>query len=144
MFAVCSESIASTELLAAFPTAYVLQTLGGLPRELDAVARSILEYGVLGNGVRHIVACGHHRCREPGGSRTPETSQARITARCRALQADEHIGPMLRRARVTLQALWLEDVSRDLYACDLDGLATRCMTDEDLAEMFTAFDEASA
>ena len=144
MFAVCSESVASAELLAAFPTAYVLQTLGSLPSDLDAVTRTIIEYGVVGNGVRHIVVCGHHRCREPGGSRTPETSQALIRSRCRALQADDHVGSMLRRARVTLRVLWIEELSRELYACDSDGLPPRLMGDEELAATFAAFDEASA
>ena len=144
MFAACSESVVSAELVAAFPTAYVLQTLGSLPRELDAATRATIEFGVLGTGVRHIVVCGHHRCKESEGALTPETSQAWVVARCRALQADEHIGPMLRRARVTMRALWLEDASRDLYACDFEGRPARCMGDEDLAAMFAGFDEVSA
>ncbi len=144
MFAACSESVASAELLAAFPAAYVLQTLGGLPRELDEATRATLEYGVLGSGVRQIVVCGHHTCKEPGGALTPETSQVLVVARCRALQADDHIGPILRRAHVTMRALWLEEASRELYACDLEGRAARWMGDEDLEAMFASFDEVSA
>ena len=143
MFAACSESVASAQLLAAFPTAYVLQTLG-LPRELDDVTRATLEYGVLVHGVRQIVVCGHHRCKEPGGALTVEASQALVVARCRALQADAHVGPTLRRARVAMRALWLEEGSRDLYACDFEGRPPRCMGDEDLTAMFASFDEVSS
>lgn len=144
MFAACSESVASAELLAAFPTAYVLQMLGGLPRELDEATRATLEYGVLANGVRQIVVCGHLRCKEPGGALTPETSQAVVVARCRALQADDYIGPILRRAHVTMRAMWLEEASRELYACDFEGRPARCMGDDDLAAMFASFDEVSS
>lgn len=51
---------------------------------------------------------------------------------------------MLRRARVTLRVLWIEELSRELYACDPDGLPPRLMGDEELAATFAAFDEASA
>lgn len=143
MFAACSESVATAELVAAFPTAYVLQTLGSLPRVLDAATRATIELGVLGTGVRQIVVCGH-RCNASEGALTSETSQARVVARCRALQADDDIGPMLRRARVTMRALWLDDDSRDLYACDFEGRPARRMDDEDLAGMFARFDEVPA
>ena len=144
MFAACSESAGSAELLAAFPTAFVLQTLGGVPRELDVATRATLEYGVLASGVRHVVVCGHHRCKEPGGALTPAASQALVVARCRALQADEQLGPTLRRARVTMRALWLEDASRDLYACDFEGYPARIMGDDELAAMFASFDAVSS
>ena len=143
MFAACSESVVSTELVAAFPAAYVLQTLGGLPHAFDGETRATLELGVLWTGVRHIVVCGHHRCAEPHVAHTPEASQASVVARCRALQVDGHIGPILRRAHVTMRALWVEEASRELYACDFEGRPARRMGDNGLAAMFASFDEAS-
>lgn len=141
MFVVCSESAASTELLAAFPTAYALQTLTQVSPDLDAAACATLEYGALGHGVRHVVVCGHHGCRGDGKALAPESSQALVVARCRALQEEAHTGPVLRRARVTMRALWFDESSHDVYACDFEGRPAKIMGDSELAAMFTRFDE---
>jgi len=144
MFVACSESAAAASLLAAFPTAYVQQTFTGLPRDLDTATRATLEYGVLVQGVLHVVVCGHESCRGDGDAPTPEASQAALVVRCRALVDDAHTGPILRRARVTIRALWFEEASHDIYACDFEGRPASCMEDVDLAAMFTRFDELSA
>jgi hypothetical protein len=115
MFVACSESAAATSLLATFPTAYVLQTIMGLPLDLDTGARATLEYGVVAQGVLHVVVCGHQRCRGDGDAQTAEASQAVLAARCRALVGDAQLGPILRRAHVTMRALWFEEASRDVY-----------------------------
>lgn len=144
MFVACSESVASAELLAAFPAAYVLQTLARQPENLDAASRATLEYGVLASGVRHVVVCGHGGCWGDGGAPTPEAGQALVVARCRAMQAEEQIGPVLRRARVTMQPLWFDEASQDLYACDFEGQPARWLVDAELASIFNRFDELSA
>ena len=54
MFVACSESVASAELLEAFPAAYVLQTLARPQEELDAASRATLEFGLVASGVRHV------------------------------------------------------------------------------------------
>ena len=144
MFVACSESAATESLLAAFPTAYVLQTLAGGPLDLDSGARATLEYGAICQGVRHIVVCGHDSCRGDDHARTPEASQALLVARSRALVEDPLLGPMLRRARVTIRALWFDEVSSELYACDFEGRASKLMQDAELTAMFARFDELSA
>lgn len=144
MFVACSESVANVGLLAVFPAAYVLQTLARPPGEFDAASRATLEYGVLASGVRHIVVCGHSGCWGDGDAHTPEASQALVVARCRAMKADEQIGPVLHQARVTMQALWFDEASHDLYACDFEGRPALCLADADLATMFNRFDEFSA
>ena len=143
MFIVCSESLASSALVAAFPTAYVLQMLASAADDLDVATRATLEHG-LASGVRHLVVCGHHGCRASPGEGTPQESQGRVVQRCRALHADEHLGPMLRRAGVTMRALWLDEPCHELYACSFEGLEARCMAEADLAAMFRSFDELSA
>ena len=144
MFVACSESVAAASLLAAFSTAYVLQTLAGLPHDLDIAASATIEYGVLAQGVRHILVCGHDSCRGDGDARTPEASQAVLVARCRSLVYGAHTGPILRRAHVTMRALWFEEASHDIYACDFEGRPAKNMADVDLAAMFASFDELSA
>jgi len=144
MFVACSESGAAASLLSAFPTAYVLQNLAGLPVGIDMGARATLEYGSLAQGVRHLVVCGHDSCLGDGDARTPEASQDVLVARCRALVEDLHTGPMLRRARVTMRALWFEEISQDIYACDFEGRPARRMEDVELAAMFASFDELFA
>jgi hypothetical protein len=143
MFVACSESAASAALIAAFPTAYVLQTLASPAHGLDVARRETLEHGVLGNGVRHIVVCGHDRCRG-SHDRTHAASQAWVVEQCRGLQVDERVGRMLRRAGVTMRALWLDEVSHDLYVCSFEGLPARVMEEADLAAMFHTFDELSS
>jgi carbonic anhydrase len=144
MFVACSESIASAAFVAAFPTAYVLQTLVGPPHDLDADTRATLEHGVLGEGVRHLVVCGHDGCRVAGGARASGASQRWAVDRCRALQADERMGRMLRRAGVTMRALWIDEASHEIYTCSFEGLPPRRMEAADLAAMFSALDEVSA
>ena len=144
MLVACSESVASTELLVAFPSAYVLQTLAHRPEELDTASRATLAYGVLASGVRHVVVCGHGGCRGDDCAPTPEASQALVVARCRAMQADEQHGPVLRRAHVSMQALWIDDASHDLHVCDFEGRPARLLDDDDLAALFNRFDELSA
>ena len=144
MFVACPESVASAELLAAFPSAYVLQTLARRPGEFDAASSATVEYGVLASGVRHVVVCGHANCWGEDGARTPEASQALVVARCRAMQADEQLGPTLRRAQVTLRALWFDDASHDVYVCDFEGLPSRRLQDGDLAGLINRLDEFSA
>jgi carbonic anhydrase len=144
MFLACPESIASAALLAAFPAAYVLQTLAQPPQHLDTTWRDTFELGVLASGVRHIVVCGHQGCRGDGGVATPEASQALLVARCRAIQADEQVGPMLRSAGAKMEALWFEEATQDVYACDLEGRPARRLGDAELAATFTRFEELSA
>ena len=144
MFVVCSESTAAASVLAAFSTAYALQTLTGVSHDLDIAASATLEYGILARGVRHIVICGHDSCRGDGDARTPEASQAVLVARCRALVDDAHMGRILRSAYVTVRALWFEQASHEIYACDFEGRPARCMDDVDLVAMFASFDELSA
>ncbi len=143
MFVACSESAASTALIGAFPTAYVLQNMAGAPRELDALTRMTLEYGVLGQGVRHIVVCGHDGCR--GCDRNSELKESRDWAieRCHAMEADENVGEMLRRAGVTMQTLWLDEHSQDVHAFSLNGLRTERMSEAELVAMFRTFDKVS-
>ncbi len=144
MFVACSESTAAESLLAAFPAAYVLQTFMDLPRDLGAAARATLEYGILVEGVRQVVVCGDQSCRVDGDVPVAEASQAALFARCRALLDDAHTGPILRRARVAIRALWFDEASHDVYACDVESGTTRPMGDIDLAAMFAHFDELTA
>ena len=144
MLVACSESIASAGLLTAFPSAYVLQTLAHGPEALDAASRATVVYGVLESGVRHVVVCGHGGCGGDDGAPTPEVSQARVVARCRAMQADQQLGPVLRRAHVSMQALWLDDASGDVYQCDFEGRPARRLEDQHLAALFNRLDDLSA
>jgi hypothetical protein len=145
MFVGCSESFASAELVAPFPMAYVLQALARQSEEIGGAARATLEYGFLASGVRHVVVCGHYGCRgDEDAPTTPEASQAMIVARCGAIQADEQIGPLLRRARVTMQTLWFKEASHDLYVCDFEGQPARYFEDADLASMSSRLEELSA
>lgn len=141
MFAACSESVASLALIAAFPTAYVLQTLGGVPSAMDAATEATFEVGVATQGIREIVVCGHDLCSAHGGARTREESQSLLVERCRALHTNDPIGSILRRARVKMRALWIEDKSGELYTCSFEGHPARRLVDEDLATMFAAFDQ---
>ena len=143
MFVACSESVASAELLVAFPAAYVLQTLAGRQGDSESALRTTLEYGVLASGVRHVVLCGHCGCWGDEGAPTPEASQARVVARCRAMYGDEQLGAVLRRADVIIEALWFDEPARDVFACDLNGRPPRCLEDGDLAALFNRFDELS-
>ena len=144
MFVTCSESLACAELLAAFPSAYVLQRLPRGENGLDSPSRATYEYGVLGRGVRHIVFCGHGGCWGDGGELTAEASQALVVERCHALHADERIGPMLRDERVTLQPLWFDEHEHQLYAFDVDGRPARRLEGDELTALFSRFDEMSA
>lgn len=139
MFVVCSESAASSELAAAFPTACVLQTFADLVRPPDAEACAAIEYAIVFAGARHLVVCGHDGCRATGDAARPVTGQAHLLARCRALRAE--MGPLLRRARVTMHALWLDEVSRDVFRCDLDGHPAERISVQALAAMVSSSDE---
>ena len=122
----------------------MLQTLASATPDLDIGARATIEYGVLAQGVRHLIVCGHGRCRGDGDAQTAVESQDLLVARCRALLDDAYTGPILRRARVTMRALWFDEGSHDLYACHVEGRAARCMEDVELAAMFARFDELTA
>lgn len=142
MFVACSESVACAGFLAAFPTAYVVQTLAGPARPVDAATHAAVVYGALQRGIRHVVVCGHSCCRADGAPGDAEQSQALAVARCRAIQDDAALGPILRGVRASLQPLWFDEVSHDIYTFDLDGSAKR-MGHDDLASMFTRFDRLS-
>jgi hypothetical protein len=141
MFSVCSESVATQALVAAFPTAYVLQRLGGLPGEMDEATLATVEYGVVAHGIREIVVCGHHLSCAHGEALPREVSQSLLVESCRALYTNDPIGSILQRLHVKLRALWIDDKSGELYRCDFEGRPASLLVDEELAEMFASFDQ---
>jgi len=144
MFILCSESAASAEFAAAFPTAYVLQALGTIPIPIDDGTRATIEYGLFVRGVRHLVVCGHEGCHATERLlRTHRSDPAQVVAQCKALQRDELLGPILRRADVTMHALWFEELSRDVYACDFDGRPARRLDGQDALTLLASVDEGT-
>lgn len=145
MFVLCSESHAEAALAASCEPAIVLQALGGARTPSDPSTRATFDYAVAACGVRHVVVCGHARCRalDAGAhdARDPRAaSQAHVVAQCRRLRQDPHIGPLLRDHGVMLRALWFDEPEGDIYACDLEGRGATLLGDVELTQLRASFD----
>ncbi len=123
VFVLCSDAHACAETVAAWRPALVVQLLAGAD-QLAAISAA----EVRASGASAIVICGHASCVERDG-------RERLLERCRAVVEHHELGPLVRDAKVRLEALYFDEPEGDVFRWDAPTRRFELLSDPDVERL---------